>query len=76
MRLRILADKLAMAAINTDALKTLPLGLASISMQAQYKSDFGLMFAGLVIVMLPTLIVYMILQERLTKGVTVGALKG
>ena len=66
----------ALVFINTDSLKTLPLGLASISMQAQYKSDFGLMFAGLVIVMLPTLIVYMILQERLTKGVTVGALKG
>jgi ABC-type glycerol-3-phosphate transport system permease component len=66
----------ALVFINSDHLKTLPLGLASISMQAQYKSDFGLMFAGLVIVMLPTLIVYMLLQERLTKGVTVGALKG
>ena len=66
----------ALVFINSDHLKTLPLGLASISMQAQYKSDFGLMFAGLVIVMLPTLIVYILLQERLTKGVTVGALKG
>ena len=66
----------ALVFINSDHLKTLPLGLASISMQANYKSDFGLMFAGLVIVMLPTLIIYLILQERLTKGVTVGALKG
>src|SRR5688500_941687 len=66
----------ALVFINSDHLKTRPRGLASISMQAQYKSDLGLMFAGLVIVMLPTLIVYMILQERLTKGVTVGALKG
>lgn len=62
--------------LNTDALKTLPLGLASISMQAQYKSDFGLLFAGLVIAMAPTLIVYMFLQEKLTRGITVGALKG
>ena len=62
--------------LNSDALKTLPLGLASISLQAQYKSDFGLMFAGLVIAMLPTLIVYLILQEKLTKGITVGAIKG
>lgn len=62
--------------LSSDHLKTLPLGLASISMQAQYKSDFGLMFAGLVIAMLPTMIVYVILQEKLTKGITVGALKG
>ncbi len=66
----------ALVFLNDDRLKTLPLGLASISMQAQYKSDFGLLFAGLVIVMLPTLIVYILLQERLTKGVTLGALKG
>lgn len=57
-------------------LKTLPLGLASISMQAQYKSDFGLMFAGLVITMLPTLLVYLLLQRQLTKGITAGAVKG
>lgn len=62
--------------LSTDALKTLPLGLASISMQAQYKSDFGLLFSGLVIAMLPTLIVYIFLQEKLTKGITVGAIKG
>ncbi|MCC6443578.1 MAG: carbohydrate ABC transporter permease [Armatimonadetes bacterium] len=66
----------ALVFINNDVLKTLPLGLASISIQAQYKSDFGLMFAGLVIVMLPTLAVYIILQEKLTKGITMGALKG
>ena len=62
--------------LSSDRLKTLPLGLASISMQAQYKSDFGLLFAGLVIAMLPTLLVYIILQERLTKGITAGAVKG
>lgn len=62
--------------LNSDRLKTLPLGLASISMQAQYKSDFGLLFAGLVISMAPSLIVYLFLQEKLTKGITVGALKG
>ncbi len=62
--------------LTSDRLKTLPLGLASISIQAQYKSDFGLLFAGLVIAMLPTLFVYLVLQEKLTKGITVGAVKG
>lgn len=62
--------------LTDDRLKTLPLGLASISMQAQYKSDFGLMFAGLVIALVPTLVVYLLLQEQLTKGITAGAVKG
>lgn len=62
--------------LQSDGLKTLPLGLASISMQAQYKSDFGILFAGLVITMVPTLLVYIFLQERITKGITLGALKG
>ncbi len=66
----------ALVFVNSDAHKTLPLGLAAVSIQAQYKTDFGLMFAGLVIVLLPTLLVYILLQKQLTRGITVGALKG
>jgi len=66
----------ALVFVNSPENKTLPLGLASVSIQAQYKTDFGLMFAGLVIVMIPTLLVYMLLQRQLTRGITVGALKG
>lgn len=66
----------ALVFVNSPEKKTLPLGLASVSMQAQYKTDFGLMFAGLVIVIVPTLLVYMALQRQLTRGITVGALKG
>ena len=66
----------ALVFVNSEAKRTLPLGLASISLQAQYKTDFGLLFAALVIVLVPTIVVYMILQRRLTSGITVGALKG
>ncbi len=66
----------ALVFVNSDSHKTLPLGLAAVSIQAQYKTDFGLMFAGLVIVLLPTLFVYILLQRQLTRGITVGALKG
>ncbi|MDK1022183.1 MAG: carbohydrate ABC transporter permease [Candidatus Hydrogenedentes bacterium] len=66
----------ALVFVNSPEKKTLPLGLASVSIQAQYKTDFGLMFAGLVIIMVPTLLVYLLLQRQLTKGITVGALKG
>jgi ABC-type glycerol-3-phosphate transport system permease component len=66
----------ALVFVNSPEKKTLPLGLASVSMQAQYKTDFGLMFAGLVIVIVPTLLVYIVLQRQLTRGITLGALKG
>lgn len=66
----------ALVFVNTPENKTLPLGLASVSMQAQYRTDFGLMFAALVIVVLPTLLVYVLLQRQLTEGITAGALKG
>ena len=66
----------ALVFIQSEAKKTLPLGLASISMQAQYKTDYGLMFAALVIIIAPTLLLYLILHRQLTKGITTGALKG
>lgn len=66
----------ALVFVNSTENKTLPLGLASISIQAQYKTDFGLLFAGLVIVIVPTLLVYVLLQHRITAGITLGALKG
>lgn len=66
----------ALVFVNSTEKKTLPLGLASVSIQAQYKTDFGLMFACLVIVIVPTLIVYALLQRHITRGITLGALKG
>ena len=61
---------------GSEALRTLPLGLANITIVSQYRSDWGMAFAGLVLMMVPTLLVYSVLQQHLTKGITVGALKG
>lgn len=61
---------------GAETIRTLPLGLANITIVSQYRSDWGMAFAGLVIVMLPTLLVYILLQRHLTKGITLGALKG
>ncbi len=54
----------------------MPLGLANLTIVSQYRSDWGMAFAGLVIIMLPTLLVYIALQRHLTKGITLGAVKG
>jgi ABC-type glycerol-3-phosphate transport system permease component len=56
--------------------RTLPLGIANITIVSNYRSDWGMAFAGLVLMMLPTLIAYMLLQKHLTKGITAGAVKG
>lgn len=55
---------------------TLPLGLANLAVTSQYQTDYGLLFAGLAIVTLPLLVVYVALQKQLVKGVTAGAVKG
>ena len=39
-------------------------------------AQYGQMYAGLVLVMLPTLILYICVQKKLTQGMTLGGLKG
>jgi ABC-type glycerol-3-phosphate transport system permease component len=56
--------------------RTLPLGLANLSITAQYRTDYGMLFAGLVLVTIPLLLVYVVLQRQIVRGVTAGALKG
>ena len=55
---------------------TLPLGLANITIVSQYRVSWGMAFAGLVLLMLPVLVVYVVLQRHISKGITLGALKG
>jgi ABC-type glycerol-3-phosphate transport system permease component len=56
--------------------RTLPLGLANLAITAQYRSDYGMLFAGLVMVTVPILMIYILLQKHLVKGITAGAMKG
>ena len=61
---------------GSESLRTLPLGIANITIVAQYRTDLGVAFAGVVLMMLPMLIVYIFFQKQLTKGITAGAVKG
>jgi len=56
--------------------KTLPVGLLNLMQAQQSAANYGPMYAGLVLVMLPTLILYICVQNQLTKGMTMGGLKG
>lgn len=59
-----------------NAKKTLPVGLLNLMLAQQASAEFGMMYAGLVMVMLPTLILYICVQKQLTQGMTMGGLKG
>ena len=61
---------------SLDGGKTLPVGLLNLMQAQQSAANYGPMYAGLVLVMLPTLILYCCVQKNLTKGMTVGGLKG
>lgn len=56
--------------------KTLPVGLMNLTQAQQAAAQYGQLYAGLVLVMLPTLILYICVQKKLTQGMTLGGLKG
>jgi N-acetylglucosamine transport system permease protein len=51
-------------------------GLNFLAVQQGYDNDYSALFAAMVIVMVPTLVVYILFQRRLESGLTAGALKG
>lgn len=55
---------------------TLPVGLKNLMEVQKFATDWGAMFAGLVIVMVPTMIFYALVQKKLTSGLSIGGLKG
>lgn len=67
---------ISMTMLTKPELKTLPVGLMNLMAAQRSAVQYGRMYAGLVIVMLPTLILYMCVQKQLTEGMTVGGLKG
>ena len=67
---------LPLVLIQNSAKYVLTQGLAYMAIQQYYTNDWSGLFAALVIVMAPTILVYALFQGRLTRGITVGALKG
>lgn len=67
---------IALTLMTEDVSKTLPVGLMGLMKAQNAAAQYGQMYAGLVIVMLPTLILYIMVQKKLTQGMTVGGLKG
>ena len=61
--------------LMTTKNKTLPVGLQNLMAVEKTATNYGIMYAGLVIVMIPTLVLYILVQKKLTQGMSLGGLK-
>lgn len=53
-----------------------PVSISLLVFFSEGRSDYGGVMAAVVIVMMPTILVYILLQEKVEKGLTAGAVKG
>lgn len=66
---------LALVLVSSEENRTLPLGIANLMMVQHYQSDWGALFAGLVIVMLPVMAVYAVFKDKIHETMLAGAIK-
>lgn len=60
--------------LNQEALRPITLGL--MFFQGRYTTNYALISAGVMIVTLPIVIVYVLMQRQFLRGLTAGALRG
>jgi N-acetylglucosamine transport system permease protein len=65
----------ALIFVNTDQRRTLMLGVEAIMRAMRYTGNWAGMFAGIVILFLPTFILFVLLSETIISGITAGAVK-
>ncbi|WP_127504934.1 carbohydrate ABC transporter permease [Actinoplanes solisilvae] len=56
--------------------KTLQVGLLNLMTAQKAAADYGRLYAGMVIVIVPVLLVYALIQRRLIEGMAAGGVKG
>jgi ABC-type glycerol-3-phosphate transport system permease component len=64
---------LALLLLFDDGARTIPIGLTQF--QGQHSSDYGALFAGIVLAMVPSVLVYVFLQRSFTHGLLAGSVK-
>lgn len=60
--------------LSSQSKKPLPVGL--LAFMGEETMAFGKLFAGIMILTVPIIIIYLLLQKHFVKGVTAGAVKG
>lgn len=61
---------------NSDQVRSVAVGLYSMINSMRYTGDYAGMFAAVMIVFLPTFVLYIFLSNKIIAGVTGGAIKG
>lgn len=67
---------MALIFANKTELRTVSTGLQAIVQSMKYSGDWAGLFAGVIIVFLPTFLLYIFLSRKIIAGVTGGAVKG
>jgi N-acetylglucosamine transport system permease protein len=61
--------------INDPKQYTLPIEIGVMQAEMQYRTEWGPLFAALLITIIPVLIIYIIFQRQIASGITAGAVK-
>ncbi|MEG1269840.1 MAG: carbohydrate ABC transporter permease [Ruthenibacterium sp.] len=67
---------MSMLFASKQKVRPIAVGLYNMVKGMQYTNDYGGMFAAVLIVFLPTLLLYIFLSDKIIAGVTGGAIKG
>ncbi len=66
---------IALTFLTSNEKFTLPVGVYALSTAMQYVGKWTTLMAGLVIVIVPTLVIYLLLSRQIIEGLTMGAVK-
>ena len=61
---------------NDESMRTAQIGIRFFLVNQERATDWGAIMAGTVIVMIPTLFVFLVAQRQLVKGIAMSGLKG
>ena len=67
---------MALIFANSDRMKSVGVGLFSMVAALKAVGDYGSLFAAVIIVFMPTFLLYVFLSEKIIAGVTGGGVKG
>lgn len=67
---------MALVFANKQSLRTIALGMYALKDSMMYTSNWGGLFAAIVIMMIPSIVIFVTLQKYVIQGLTIGAIKG
>jgi len=66
--------QIAMILTSSTSKRTLPIAL--LYFKSQFASDYGAMFAATMVVVIPSIVVFILMQKQVVSGLVAGAVKG